>query len=184
MLLRAGTYEDIPQIVNVHVACWREVYGWMPDAVLKNRDADYRERQWKKWFSNPDGILYVAQENNNLIGFCHAGDCVDSDLQADGEMRAGYILPSYRGGTLGLLMMREMAEWMTGRGMVRGGIWAFQSNRYRYWYSHLGWEARVRRNRNIAGHAIPEVGYLWPDLRTLPARINALLENTIDRAAS
>ena len=184
MSLRCAHPRDIPAIVSIHVACWNEVYNWMPAEVLNNRGAAYRERQWSDWFKNPDGALFVAEEAGAILGFCHAGPCKDPDLSVDGEMRAGYILPSYRGGTLGLEMMRTLAEWMAGQSMVSAGIWAFKSNRFRHWYSHLGWKSALRRDRIIADHKIPEVGYVWPDVSTLPNRIETLLRNSIDRAAS
>lgn len=183
MNFRHAEYKDIEAISVIHATCWREVYQFMPDFVLQSRDKEYRNQQWRRWFNWPDGVLYKIEDQHAIVGFCHAGRSVDGELEADGEMRAGYLLPQYRGGRVGLRIMHHLGCWMLDQGWQSAGIWAFHANKFRHWYSHLGWKIHCRRNRVIQDHAIPEVGYRWESLETLIHRIEFLEKTTNERAA-
>jgi GNAT superfamily N-acetyltransferase len=182
MRFRTANRDDLQKIASIHTACWREVYAFMPTDVLKSRDYEYRYQQWARWFDAPDGVLLSIEHRNDLVGFCHAGRSLDPELQSDGEMRAGYLLPEYRGGLVGIGIMRHLSCWMLDEGMQSAGIWAFRENKYRHWYTHLGWTISCRRNRIIADHAIPEIAYHWDNLETLIHRLDFVEKITSERA--
>ncbi|WP_366525122.1 GNAT family N-acetyltransferase [uncultured Roseibium sp.] len=155
----------------------------MPDEVHKARSKDYRERQWSNWFEQrPAGeILIVLTDDETVVGFALSKPNNDSDIDAAGEMHAGYILPDYRGGISGPALMKALAERMQSLGQWPACIWAFKENPHRRFYTALGWHPVVERDRVIAGAAIPEVGYTSPDYSDLSGRLDRMLASAVQR---
>ncbi len=179
-MLQTAELKDIEDISIIHATCWNESYNFMPEEVLKSRNRHFRAAQWAKWFSDrkPQEELFKLIINNQIVGFCFCKPNDDPDVNAGlGEIHAAYILPEHRGGPTGPLMMRAMALHLLEQGLTPLVLWAFRSNRMRIAYAHLGWEQSVQRNRYIAGHALPEVGYIHNDALTLIKR----LTNVINR---
>lgn len=183
MSIRSGVYSDIDIITDIHTLCWREVYSFMPYEVHSARNWKYRHKQWECWFSSPprDETLLVLTYDDVVVGFSLAKPNTDPDIDALGEMHAGYVLPDYRGGMSGPAMMRLLAEKMNYLGQWPSCIWAFKQNPYRRFYSALGWRAVIQRDRVIAGKKIPEIGYISPSYSSLIGRLDRMLAATVQR---
>lgn len=180
MNIRNGIYTDAAAISEIHSLCWREVYSFMPEEVHQARSKQYRKEQWDNWFkrSPEDEMLLVLTSDDVVVGFALSKPNHDTEINAKGEMHAGYVLPEFRGGVSGPALMRELAERMFNQGQWPACIWAFQENPYRRFYSALGWHASVFRTRSIAGNEIPEVGYTSPSFLDLATRLDRMLALT------
>ena len=175
--LRSATRDDVEDISSIHAACWREVYGFMPSAVLDNRNREFRKKQWNNWFSNKgdNENLTVAESDGQVVGFSFCLKSDDPDAENLGEMRAMYVLPDYRGGATGPLMMRNMACFLREQGLAPMVLWAFKQNPIRLWYAQLGWKRFLERDRFLAGHGIPEIGYQHTDPDAFISRLDRLI---------
>ncbi len=146
----------------------------MPESILKNRDADFRKKQWLYWFEKTplDEKLYVVTVDQTIVGFCCCKPCEDPDApDGAGEMHAAYVMPEYRGGIVGPVMIVNMGEFLLQRGYRSFVLWAFRQNRVRMWYGQIGFKSFVQRNRSIAGQGIPEIGYVCHDTNTLISKL-------------
>lgn len=157
----------------------------MPLAVLENRNEEFRRTQWSNWFLNPVGGLFsIIAASGDLVGFCYCLPNTDPASSADGEMRAGYVLPDYRGGAVGPLIMAMLSQWMLDQGLKSSVLWAFRDNPHRRWYGHLGWSPIIYRDRELCGCSIPEVGYYMADLTKLRDLSCRLIDQSTKRSSS
>ncbi len=178
LVVKPANSLDSKVISNIHAYCWRESYGFMPKEVLDNRSQDYRKNQWDSWFEKPKPFeaLFKILVNEEIVGFCFCKNNEDDDLpEARGELHAAYILPEFRGGVVGPLMMLTMVKFLRTREHCPISLWAFKENKVRLWYSQLGFKRVVSRDRVIFGHSIPEFGYIHPDADKLIDRMNMLV---------
>lgn len=173
LVIQHAKPEDLRFISEIHAYCWRETYSFMPNTVLNQRNQEYRLQQWSEWLSNPGEkeALFAVKHNGKVVGFCFCCPNADSDLSAKGELHAAYVLPAYRGGEVGPLMMFMMVTFMQYCGFDSLGLWAFKENAVRYWYAQMGWKASIHRDRHIAGEDLPEVGYVCNELDKLCAKL-------------
>lgn len=181
--IRDALISDVDQIAAIHTSVWREVYSFMPQEVHAARDFCHRRRQWFDWLerSPSDEILVVLEQLGQVVGFAIAKPNRDPDIAALGEFHACYILPECRGGDAGPVAMLKLAEFLKEKGLWPACVWAFKSNPYRRIYPALGCKPVVFRDRQIAGFALPEIGYAVTDFGTLTARLNRMRASAAQR---
>ncbi|AVX04302.1 hypothetical protein MXMO3_01777 [Maritalea myrionectae] len=169
---------DCPAIARIHVDCWREVYPYISKQVQNQRGYHFRLDQWKDVVSREarHEALFVLRESGQIVGFGFAKENKDVALPALGELHAGYIMPQHRGGISGPLLMQKMVIALIQQDLAPISLWAFKQNRVRAWYKSLGWVSMVARDRVVAGEAIPEVGYIHPNLDELLSRLDTIIE--------
>jgi len=175
MIIIKAEEKDVNDIANIHINCWRDVYNFIPPEVHKIRSADHRAEQWAKVILQNDErdlLLVLKTEEYKPVGFCFATYNSETEIEAAGELHAAYIMPGYRGGTAGVVMMKTMLEHLKRRQLLPPCIWAFDENPMQIWYKAFGWEPVVKRNRIIAGVKIPETGFIYPDADRLIAILN------------
>src|SRR5882757_3518034 len=96
MHVRQATITDARRIAQIHVETWRVAYrGQMPDAVLDALNIDRRAVFWnQRLATQPEGI-WVAESDNETIGFCDFIPSRDKDSNPKeiGEVVAIYVEP-------------------------------------------------------------------------------------------
>lgn len=181
MYITRAKEEDIKKIVDIHVSCWKEVYKFIPENVHKVRTRKFRFNQWKKVLrikKLETGLFVLKTDLNVVVGFCYCAPNIDKDLEAASELHAAYILPEFRGGITGPLMMVTMVEFLLKQDLHPIGLWAFDQNKIQRWYRLIGFQRTVRRDRIIENVAIPESGFVCPDpYRLLDRMYRKLNEN-------
>ncbi|MGD1935373.1 MAG: GNAT family N-acetyltransferase [Candidatus Phaeomarinobacter sp.] len=157
----AGT-TDAEAIARIHVACWREVYSFMPQHVHASRDYAFRLDQWTRALedNDPDQQILVIEDEAEIVGFTMVKPNDDADIpDARGELHAAYFLPKYRGHAIGIHALNRMIHFLWSRDLWPVCLWAFKDNPVRKKYEEAGWTPVVYRDRDVAGELIPEVGY-------------------------
>lgn len=181
--IRSAALSDVVSIAKIHVACWREVYSFMPEEVQAKRDYKFRLDQWLRWFETmpEDEALFVLLDTDEVVGFAVAKANKDPDIDVLGEFHACYILPHYRGGQAGPVAMMALADFLKESGLWPACVWAFKHNPYRRIYPAIGCKPEVFRERYIAGFALPEIGYRAPDYPVLMKRLNRMCASAAQR---
>jgi len=161
--IRVAQVNDIPEIANIHEIGWRNTYSFMPEAVLLNRDKNFRMQQWQNWFNedraSQDEALYVFEENGKTVGFCMCKPNDDDMLiGARGELHALYVLPDVRTFGISFLAINTLSKFLLERNLAPLCCWAFQKNKIWRWYERLGFKRIIARNRRINNIEIPEYG--------------------------
>jgi len=181
--IRSAVLSDVVSIAKIHVTCWREVYAFMPSEVHAQRGFQYRLDQWLTWFDTlpSDEAVFVLTDAIGVVGFAVAKANKDLDFDVPGEFHACYILPHYRGGEAGPVAMMALADFLMSKGLWPACLWAFKHNPYRRIYPALGCTPEVFRDRHIAGHALPEIGYRAPEFAVLMKRLNRMCVSAVQR---
>lgn len=174
---RHASFVDVDAVAEIHTSCWREVYSFLPNSIHENRSYDYRRRQWLEFLSarQRGAALIVLEQSGRTIGFAVSKPNADTAIDVPGEFHACYILPGCRGGDAGPVAMRALAEHLRADGCWPACVWAFRENPYRRIYPALGCQPVVFRDRIVAGHAVPEIGYKVPDYATLINRLETMI---------
>ncbi|WP_418068134.1 GNAT family N-acetyltransferase [Roseibium porphyridii] len=148
----------------------------MPWKVHVARDVGYRQNQWTKWFEcKPEqSNLFALECDDTVIGFAMSKPNDDPVLDVPGELHACYVLPEYRGTSIGPLGLMAIASFLKDKGLWPSCLWAFQSNPYRRIYPFLGCKPEIFRDRVIAGVGLPEVGYRVTDYNSLMSRLDRM----------
>lgn len=101
--IRKGIKEDAKGVVEVNTYTWLTTYkGLMPDEVLDKRLKTMNERISKveKSIIENDN-LYVATDNNKVIGIMTYGVSRNKEYLKSGEIYSIYVLDEYQGYGIG-----------------------------------------------------------------------------------
>ena len=137
---RAGS-DDAAAVAGVHVASWRVAYrGIMPDDVIARMDLPTRTARWAKAIADPAWPVFLLEEGNEVVAFCHITTPVELDLDSHATAE---------------LARRRLAECT---------LWVLEENApARRFYERLGMRPDGGR-RTYPGTPVPEVRYrlaLW-----------------------
>lgn len=110
--VRKATPNDAKIIAKINVDTWKVCYkGMLPDDFLKNRNlTDDRIIAVENKIKQKDTIYFVAEYNNEVIGFCHGGDKRDKDYPFKYELVAIYVLPSMQNKGAGKALLNEFKK--------------------------------------------------------------------------
>ena len=101
--IRKGTKEDARGAVEVNTTSWQSTYkNLLPIEVLVNRikTMDDRTIKLQKTILEEDN-LYVAVDNNKIIGMMTYGPSRNEEYKDSGEIYAIYLLDEYHGNHIG-----------------------------------------------------------------------------------
>lgn len=179
MQIYQATTQNVEIIARIHVSCWKEVYPYIPEKLHKARSLEYRIAQWHDVLQEEilGSRLFVVQPDvsNDIVGFCYCKPNDDTDIIAKSELHAAYVLPEFRGGKTGPVMMDKMVSYLSECELEPMCLWVFNNNPISRWYRMLGWKGVVKRDRIINGIRIPETGYVCHDIPQLKKRLKSLL---------
>jgi ribosomal protein S18 acetylase RimI-like enzyme len=178
-VVRPARIEDAEAIGWVSVTAWRETYaGIMPDDYLAElsttqRAAVFRERLRQL----PDKqAIFVALDQDDVVGFCVCGPTRESELETDGEIFAINLVDAAKRRGLGARMMAAMAEALSTCGFARAGLWVIDKNTpARRFYETLGGQHTTRKDQEFGSKTLVELGYTWPSLRDLSENTQRLI---------
>lgn len=145
VVIREANATDALGIARVHVKGWQTAYaGLMPNEYLQSLSIEKRAQGWKKQLLNPEegNKYFVANLNNEIVGWCTAGKCKDSDSTSEnGEIYGIYVQPEYIGKGIGTKLINATLLSLKHDGYTRATLWVLSSNeRSKQWYKSRGWQ--------------------------------------------
>lgn len=175
MRVRTATCADTEPISRVHVRSWQTSYrGIVPDGVLDSLTPDQRLPLWRRLLCGGNGgwPVFVAEEDERVVGFVSGGAEREGTPGYDGELYAIYLLEEAKGHGAGRLLFRAMADALAGAGLRSMLLWVLADNRAaRGFYEHLGGVLAGSHPYEIGDVTLEEVAYGWPDLAALTAAL-------------
>lgn len=131
MQIRKATVADARRIAQIHVASWQAAYrGQMPDAVLDSLDVEKRATFWQTHLSGRSLVTFVAELNQEIIGFCDLIPSRDQDANAQktAEIAAIYVHPDYWRRGAGRALCRHAVEAARREHFNAVTLWVLASN--------------------------------------------------------
>jgi L-amino acid N-acyltransferase YncA len=129
--IRQAKHSDAFAIAKVHVAVWQSHYrGTIPDVFLDNLSVEKRLEHWEIWLTEMDygeKAIFVAQLNEEIIGFVSGGPCRDDDTM-DSEFYAIYVLSEHQGVGAGKALLNKFLEWCKTKSHQSTCCWVLENN--------------------------------------------------------
>ena len=166
--VRVAHPEDATNIAQVHIQSWQETYrGLMPDGYLDNLDSIEGERRlanWKKNLTNSETMrsTWVAEIDDEIIGFVSVGKGRDKEPIAEGEIYAIYLLKAYHGSGIGRALFDAGISVLKAMNMTSASLWVAKGNSTEGFYKHLGGVLQGEKIDKCGGvENLAEHRYVW-----------------------
>jgi ribosomal protein S18 acetylase RimI-like enzyme len=163
VIIRKALEDDAEDIAKVSITAWQESYkGIIDQAYLDNLSStlEHRSTFRKKAFDeNPEGH-FVACLDNEIIGFCDAGqarfDC------AKGEIYAIYVLNGYKGKSIGYQLFSAAKSYLASKNLAPCLTMALTENHSaRTFYERQGGQVCGTHTFTVDQNSYPETCYLF-----------------------
>ena len=155
--IRLAEVGDAPIVADLHVRSWQEAYRQiLPAEFLDSLDVAQRTDFWRR--SLDDGVQVLVAEEDQVIGFCHAGESRDEGW---GEIYSIYVDPDHWGRGVGSHLMAAGVTRLLGLGFDEALLWVLEDNQSaRRFYESKGWVLSKRfQVLEIGGTPVTEVRY-------------------------
>jgi ribosomal protein S18 acetylase RimI-like enzyme len=168
MNIRFALIQDAPAIARVHVASWQTSYrGIIADKVLDNLSVESRFEYWREYIPQAEGrqsCVFVAEENDQIVGFCSAGSGREPIPGYTAELYAIYLLQTAQGRGIGRQLVRVAASHLTARNFQSMFVWVLRDNPARHFYQALGAKYLQEKPITIAKQELIESAYGWDNI--------------------
>lgn len=163
--IRRAVAADAGAIARVHVDSWRSTYaGIVPEEFLASLNLDDRAEMWGRMLAAEDGLMFVAQEEAAVFGFCCGGKLREDLDSYDAELYAIYLLRENQGKGVGHGLFQALVASLLEAGYAGMALWVLKDNPAARFYEHLGGKQIASKQINIGGANLEEVAYGWPKL--------------------
>ncbi len=165
MQIRQATIADARRIAQIHVETWRAAYrGQMPDAVLDNLDVEKRAAFWQTHSASQPPGIFVAERNQEIIGFCDLIPSRDKDSNPKevGEIAAIYVHPDFWRKGAGAALCRFSLKAARLQRYNSVTLWTLTSNAAaRKFYESIGFtlDGTIKVGRGLINYELHEVRY-------------------------
>ena len=120
--------------------------------------------------------IFVALDQDDVVGFGVSGPTRESELGTDGEIFAINIVNAAKRKGLGLRLMNAMAEGLVHSGFAGAGLWVIEENApARRFYEVLGGREAMKKDQQFGDRTLVELGYVWPSASALLSRTTELV---------
>ena len=173
MQIRTATQADLPAMARVQVETKRAVYlGFYPPELLMQMSVEKTAAAWQKnLFDAPihPGVfaLVAEQDKHAVVGILIGGPEASRSLEGTGEIYVLYILPAFERQGIGRALVQTAARNLLQAGYHRLLIWVLAENPARMFYEALGGKVVDRKEMDLNGYRLQEIGYGWEDLSQL-----------------
>lgn len=163
--IRLAGLEDAHAIADVHVRCWRALYGGMLDQkYLDGMDGRQRLATWRSNLEKTGAhySVYVAELGGEIGGFTTLGRSDETEGKA--EMYSIYLDPAWHGRGIGSSLFREGLGWAKSGAFSSLSAWVFKAYGPGHeFYKHMGGRLISKSEKNLVIDKIPYaiVSYEW-----------------------
>lgn len=132
ILIRPATFDDLPDVAEIHVASWRYAYaGIVPQTFLDSLDVSNRLKNWIENFegkAKEDSSLCLAFIDGKPVGFISYGRGRDAGMEHHGEIYAAYLISEAQGKAVGYKMFQTAKEKLIEDGFTDAYLWVLADN--------------------------------------------------------
>jgi L-amino acid N-acyltransferase YncA len=173
LFVRAALREDAADIARIFVESWRDSYaGLLPSAYLVRLSEPRQRLLWTREIvqrSTRGGVIVAEHDSYGVIGFASFGPSRDRAVGYDGEVYTLYVDPNHVGRGAGRALVRAAFARLFADGFRSAVVWALKGNPARYFYESEGGRIVAERPGAVAGKAVREIAFGWPDITPVAA---------------
>lgn len=155
--------EDTAALGALHVATWQETYaGIMPAAFLAEMDPVARAAKWAAILEAGHHGVFLARQQEALVGFCAVGPSRGDLPQFHGELGAIYTRKSVHGTGVGAALLDAGFAWMEEQQLVPFFLWVLEANpQARRFYERKGGRPCGAKMEEVGGMRLRHIAYGW-----------------------
>lgn len=166
--IRTGVLGDELAIAKVHIQSWQESYnGIIPKEYLNSLPLELIERisMWKNILTNPQRLVWVAENAKGIVGFILFGPPRDKNREGFIELGAIYLLDVEKNKGLGFMLLSAGFNKMKDLGYKSAYCWVLENNPTIHFYVRTGavFSGQIKVDE-IGGQNYNEHAYDWKDL--------------------
>ncbi|WP_274310152.1 GNAT family N-acetyltransferase [Solibacillus daqui] len=168
MIIRIAQLEDAANIAKVHVDSWRTTYkNIIPQSFLDKLSYEQRTTLWQNNMANLDRNIFVAETNDEIIGFV-VGEKRDTNTEPGAtDLSAIYLFEQWQGKGVGKLLLKQIMHTFKEQGFHKVYVEVLADNKSREFYKYYGAEYVKTIPITIGGVTIDEEVYVWNSVDTV-----------------
>ncbi|MCH7323357.1 GNAT family N-acetyltransferase [Solibacillus sp. MA9] len=168
MIIRIAKLEDAANIAKVHVDSWRTTYkNIIPQSFLDKLSYEQRTTLWQNNMANPARNIFVAETNDEIIGFV-VGEKRDTNTEPGAtDLSAIYLFEHCQGKGVGKLLLKQIMHSFKEQGFHKVYVEVLADNKSREFYKYYGAEFVKTIPITIGGVTIDEEVYVWNSVDTV-----------------
>ena len=141
LIIKNAETKDIKQIAKIKVDGWKNAYiGIIDNKYLKNMSLNEQINKYTNSYSLKD--IFVAELDNNIVGFCRVYDYEKSqfeDKEIDCEIREIYIRPDIKRMGIGSKLFNYVLNYFKNNNKKKLYLGVFEDNyKSRKFYEKMG----------------------------------------------
>ena len=166
IIIRKAKEEDAKEIAQINNIEWKITYKeLLPEWIFNKREENIEERieKMKKSIKEKNNI-YVAVDNDKIVGFASYGASKQEDFPNEGQIYACYILDDYHGASIGRRLIIRAMESLVNDGyttMVSGCLKGNSANEF---HKSVGGVYQKTVDFEVFGYKALENLYYYEDL--------------------
>lgn len=168
LFVRSALRDNAADIARIFVDSWRDSYaGLLPATYLVRLSERRQTLLWQHEIAHPGphgGVVVAEHDDYGVIGFASFGPARDRAIGYDGEVYTLYVDPNHVGRGAGQALMNAAFARLFAEGFRSGVVWALKGNPARYFYESRGGRIIAERPGAVAGKAVREIAFGWPDI--------------------
>ena len=166
--IRLADIGDALALTKINVDTWRSNYvGIVSDEHLAS--ISYNADAYQRTINNPQNIVYVVENNKELVGYVCSGVDNAADAPASSKLRMMYVKKDFQNKGTGKKLFLKIAEHLYAQGNNSLSANTFAAANSNFFYSSLGGIIYQKQIENIGGKDIDTVCYLFnlPIMQTI-----------------
>jgi GNAT superfamily N-acetyltransferase len=165
---RKATENDIPAVARVYVESVRQSFaGIEPQSYLDRLSVEQRQKTMSDRFARSSYRLYVAENDNGVIGFIDCGKPVLDGLPHERQVFSFYLLPEYQRQGVGARLFKLCISRVVAEGCNSLCLDTIEASPYRVFYEKLGGSVIGNGTHRIENEDFSTVIYGWDNLSEL-----------------
>lgn len=168
--IRKAQSSDASSLAHIQVTSWRSAFrGIASDEYLDHRVSErHQVEDWKEILTDPEQVVFVAQEGSKVIGYAWAHREEDASIEWDSELISMHILPEHKRRGIGRKLFAAAASQLKEQGCTSLYLWVLEENRpAREFYEALGGQLAGKQQIELGDRELTEVAYGWKDIGKL-----------------
>lgn len=161
-MIRKAVDRDSHRIAEIHVSSWQDAYDTIiPAEYLSGLNVARREAIWKKVIDESRGPVFVALEDDRIVGFCHVTPSRDANSECTAEITAIYVDPLFWRQGHGRSLCEEVISYACREGFNEITLWVITGNhRAQRFYEQMGFfDDGCLKSKERPGFVLKEVRY-------------------------
>jgi GNAT superfamily N-acetyltransferase len=165
--VRKADKKDTYEIAKIHVHSWQEHYkNILPESFLSNLSIEAKKSHWEKiidYNKSKVNELYVAECNNQIIGFLAVGLNANSEKNNSGEIFAIYVEQSYQKKGTGKLLYKEALDLLSQSNVDELIVWSLEDNNTAH-FAYESWggvKTLEKKHFDIDNQIFTEIQHRW-----------------------